>query len=176
MAIVRRGGGERGASLLEFAIILPIFMMLVLGMFSGGVAYNKKQEMTHASREGARFGATLRIVNTSTGTAWANSVRNVVVDQSNGELATGDVCVAFVGGANGTSVYARADAPGQPYTTATSGFPQHCFDDNDTATSGYRVHVAVRATAKIEALFFSIDRPLTSRSIARYERVVPTPA
>ena len=34
MAIVRRGGGERGASLVEFAILLPVFMMLVLGMFS----------------------------------------------------------------------------------------------------------------------------------------------
>ena len=39
---LRSEPGERGAALVEFALILPVFMMLVLGMFSGGIAYNHK--------------------------------------------------------------------------------------------------------------------------------------
>jgi Flp pilus assembly protein TadG len=35
-----RSRTERGAALVEFAIILPVFMIIVLGMFSGAVAYN----------------------------------------------------------------------------------------------------------------------------------------
>lgn len=51
--------GERGAALVEFALVFPVFMTLVLGMFSGGMAYNRKNTLINAAREGARYGATL---------------------------------------------------------------------------------------------------------------------
>ena len=176
MAIVRRGGDERGASLVEFAIILPIFMMLVLGMFSGGIAYNRKQEMTHASREGARFGATV-LVNPSSstsGSVWAAGVADVVSDESNGEIQTSDVCVALVQGTNGSTVWTPPAQSSNRYTTgAVNGFPANCFSDTDTNTDA-RVHVAVKAEGKIEALLFSYPVNLTSRSVARYERTLPT--
>ncbi|MBU2598175.1 MAG: pilus assembly protein [Actinobacteria bacterium] len=48
---------EKGASAVEFAIILPILIMLVFGIFQFGIAYNNYITITHAAREGARRAA-----------------------------------------------------------------------------------------------------------------------
>lgn len=48
---------EKGASAVEFAIILPILIMLVFGIFQFGIAYNTYITITHAAREGARIAA-----------------------------------------------------------------------------------------------------------------------
>lgn len=47
--------GERGAELLEFALVVPLMVMLVIGMFWFGRAWNTMQTLTRAAREGARF-------------------------------------------------------------------------------------------------------------------------
>ena len=44
---------ESGQSLLEFAIVLPILLALLVGIFEFGVAWNRKQVLTNAAREGA---------------------------------------------------------------------------------------------------------------------------
>lgn len=51
----RRAQGESGQELLEFAIIIPTLVMLLLGIFWFGRAYNTRQTVTRAAREGARF-------------------------------------------------------------------------------------------------------------------------
>jgi len=48
---------EKGASAVEFALILPILVMLVFGIFQFGIAYNNYITITHAAREGARLAA-----------------------------------------------------------------------------------------------------------------------
>ena len=48
---------EKGASAVEFALVLPIFLMLVLGIFQFGIAFNNWIAITHAAREGARLAA-----------------------------------------------------------------------------------------------------------------------
>jgi Flp pilus assembly protein TadG len=45
---------ERGAALVEIAIIMPILLMLVLGVVEFGRAYNTNISVTHAAREGIR--------------------------------------------------------------------------------------------------------------------------
>jgi len=47
----------RAASLVEFAIALPLLVVLVVGIFDFGGAFNAKQELNNAMREAARFGA-----------------------------------------------------------------------------------------------------------------------
>jgi len=49
--------GEKGASAVEFAIILPILVMLVFGIIQFGLVFNKYIAITHAAREGARLAA-----------------------------------------------------------------------------------------------------------------------
>jgi len=43
----------------EFAIVLPIFLMLLLGIAQLGIAFNHYIQLTDATRAGARFGAPL---------------------------------------------------------------------------------------------------------------------
>jgi TadE-like protein len=54
----KRGlNGERGAVAVEFAIILPVLMLLVFGIIDFGHAWYMKQIIINASREGARYGS-----------------------------------------------------------------------------------------------------------------------
>jgi len=55
--LVKNLAKERGASAVEFAIILPVLIMLVFGIVQFGVAFNKYISLTHAAREGARLAA-----------------------------------------------------------------------------------------------------------------------
>jgi len=45
------------AALIEFAVALPLLVVLIVGIFDFGGAFNLKQELNNAMREGARFGA-----------------------------------------------------------------------------------------------------------------------
>lgn len=48
---------DRGAALAEVAIVLPIFLILVLGMAVLGLSINAKTVLNNAAREGGRLAA-----------------------------------------------------------------------------------------------------------------------
>ncbi len=52
---------ERGATTMEFALILPIFIALVFGIIEFGHAWYIYHAVTNASREGARLGVRYRM-------------------------------------------------------------------------------------------------------------------
>ena len=45
----------RGQALVEFALVMPIMMVLLMGIIELGRAWNMKQVLTDAAREGARL-------------------------------------------------------------------------------------------------------------------------
>jgi len=47
---------RQGGVALEFALLLPVFLLLVFGIVDFGHAWYMRQELTTASREGARYG------------------------------------------------------------------------------------------------------------------------
>ena len=47
-------GRERGAALLETALVLPLVLLVCVGIFEFGRAYQTWQVLTNAAREGAR--------------------------------------------------------------------------------------------------------------------------
>jgi Flp pilus assembly protein TadG len=49
--------GERGAAAVEFAIVLPLLILLVFGIVEFAIAYNRQQGLHAAAREGARVAA-----------------------------------------------------------------------------------------------------------------------
>jgi hypothetical protein len=53
------GLGERGQAVVELAVILPLFLMLLLGMLEFGMAFDHAITISYATREGARAGAAL---------------------------------------------------------------------------------------------------------------------
>lgn len=62
--------GEDGAAVVEFALVLPILVIVVLGIVTGGMSYSNAIGVQNAVREGARFGATGDV----TQVTWADDV------------------------------------------------------------------------------------------------------
>jgi Flp pilus assembly protein TadG len=52
----KRKRDQKGAAAVEFAIILPVFVLLLFGMIEWGILLFNQQVITNASREGARAG------------------------------------------------------------------------------------------------------------------------
>src|SRR5450631_1966692 len=53
----KRGANERGAEAVEFALVVPVFLILVFGIIDFGYMINHDTLINNASREGAREGA-----------------------------------------------------------------------------------------------------------------------
>jgi Flp pilus assembly protein TadG len=159
---------ERGAALVEFALVLPLLLAVVLGGISGGTVASRKQTLTHAAREGARYGAIVakdecRPTSNCGGLTWAQLVRSAVIQRSGGLVSnTNQVCVALVTG-SGTVVDADPDL-----TTNSDG--TRCYDDGG-ADGQPRVQVKVtRAGEKINAVFYQFPVTLVAESTARFEQ------
>jgi hypothetical protein len=56
----RKSRGERGASVVEFALILPLLLLLLMAIVELGVLFWVNMTMQHAVREGARYAITGR--------------------------------------------------------------------------------------------------------------------
>jgi hypothetical protein len=53
------GKHQRGQALLEMAMVLPLFLLIVLGTLEFGLAFDHNLTLEYASREGARTGSAL---------------------------------------------------------------------------------------------------------------------
>lgn len=161
---------ERGASLVEFALVLPVFFMLLLGMFTGGVAYNRKMVMTQATREAARYGATLPLASYPTTDAWLDAVAAVAVASAENELGSSvpghTLCVAYVfQPGSPVSTTRRRHQVGTLLLTRDGGT---CFADGRPPSEA-RVQVVAERASTLEALVFAHNLTLRSQAVARYE-------
>lgn len=160
----RRDRSDSGASLVEFALVLPLFMMVLLGMFTGGLAYSRKLAVTQATREGARYGATLPLTAEPTVDQWLSRVASVAVSSSDGELSATapgmQLCVAYVPG-SGTPRSVQIVGSATSYSDAT------CFIDGRGSEA--RVQVVGARSSKLEALVWSEDLAITSHAVSRFE-------
>jgi Flp pilus assembly protein TadG len=68
----KRMRSERGAALVEAAMIMPMILLISVGIFEFGRAYQTSQILTNAAREGAR----LAVINGSTDEAVTARVRS----------------------------------------------------------------------------------------------------
>lgn len=173
----RTARDERGASFVEFALILPLFFAIALAALTGGISYDRKLAISHAAREASRFGATLPVGGTTDAalSSWLTAVANATEQGAAGSLdptASGrSICVAYVypnGNTPGdrTGILQRGATAGTPNPNA--GSAARCFDDGLPATVR-RVQVRVARTSKFEAFFFSRSASLTDRSVNRFE-------
>jgi Flp pilus assembly protein TadG len=68
-----RRPSRRGTAIVEFAIVAPVFLTLIVGTIEVGRAIVVVQLLTNASREGARVGGYSTTTSTATVTAAVNS-------------------------------------------------------------------------------------------------------
>ena len=146
--------------LVEFALVFPLLAMLLLGLVSAGTIYNADMQLTHAAREGARYGATVPQGQTFTSGTWAENVRTLVLEREGGNLIPSQVCVALVAG-----------NPAVAVTTShtTAGGTSACFDDSAAGDTERRVQVSASRSMRFDALVFSQDQTINSRATARHE-------
>jgi Flp pilus assembly protein TadG len=79
---------ERGAAAVEFAILLPLLLLLVLGTIEFGRAYNAQITLTNAAREGVRV---MAIGNDPTGAKTAAKTAAASVSTS---ITTSDITLS----------------------------------------------------------------------------------
>ncbi|MDL2122415.1 MAG: pilus assembly protein [Deltaproteobacteria bacterium] len=78
---------QKGATIVEFAIVLSLLLALIFGIVEFGLAIFNRQVITNAAREGARAGIIARVERLSNG-----EIAKVVVDYAKNHLITfGDV-------------------------------------------------------------------------------------
>jgi hypothetical protein len=147
--------------MIEFALVLPLFAMLVVGLFSSAMLYDSRMQLTHAAREGARYGATVPDGQSFvSGASWAESVEALVRQRGGASLDGADVCVALVAGDDATPV------SGDHTTDPLGG---RCFDDSAGGEEGQRVQVAITKTMTLDVVAFQRPVTMTSTATARHE-------
>ena len=129
------GRGEDGAAAVEFALLLPLLVVLLFGFIQFGIAFNTRIQATNAAREGARM-AVVGIDN------WANVGGGV----SFWEAVRQD---AGLGDINGC-VLNSADVVGGPLTV-TFNYPLDLFIPFMPNPPSWQTGTA-RATMRIEQL------------------------
>ena len=174
------GSDERGASAVEFAILAPLFFMIVLGMFSGGLAFTRKIGVTSGVREGARFGATLPIEGVSANCAslgngttpdpcWFQEIRDKAISAASGDLNVSwsgqFICVSHI---NDGGTATRMEWNGNSASVVLAGA---CYVD--TPASQSRVQVVGRRNTRFDALLWGSDLVLSAQAVARFEAIEP---
>lgn len=173
---------DAGASAVEFALLMPIFIMLTFGTLSGGIAFWHHIELTQGARDAARLGATFPISTVDPAPAgeksigdWLTMVATVAATES-GLASLPDVdaagsgafiCVAYVAAADDPIPTSRQIAGISRPSDGLASAGEGCFADD--LTEG-RVQVLVRRDAELNAVLFNSDLELRTHSSILYER------
>jgi Flp pilus assembly protein TadG len=79
---------ERGAALVEFALVVPFLMLIMCATIDFGLAVYTLNNLTAAVREGGRYSATLLPAPAANDTAVRNRVQRYIVGMNNGLNST----------------------------------------------------------------------------------------
>lgn len=158
-----RSRDERGAVAVEFALVVPILVVLLIGTVTTGISYSRAIGVTNAVREGARFGAT----GDSTSSTWAADViartRETQFDDTTPYQTS--ICVElFKQGTGAIKWSCSAGTSAMPATVPYPAVPA------GLSAGACVVRVVAARQYEIDAVFNSWDPVLTKGSVARYER------
>lgn len=70
--VIRRASREAGAALVEFAVVAPLLIVLILGIVEFGWLFAQMNEIRHVAQEGARWGAVSRPDIDGGGMSWSD--------------------------------------------------------------------------------------------------------
>ncbi len=169
---------ERGATIIEFAVVFPLIIMLVMGIAEFSLAFKDWLTISHASREGARAGATaandiaadiqvLNAIEQAVTGGDLTAINNVVVSDPDGGPSTtytytGDPTCAWV---PCPDPYAGPNLYDWPYAP-----PNYLPENRDvTAPSPGRIKVSITLTHQWFTGLFASTSIWTSDTIMRLE-------
>ncbi len=139
---------DRGAALIEAALVLPFLLLLTFGIWTTARAWNINNTMEHASREAARYGATVDPWDSG---ASPGEVRAV----ADGDLASSaidtsaisTVCIELIADGGASCDGAHTNSTGTDQILVKLRYPNY----------------------KLEFLFFSATIDLEASAISRHE-------
>jgi hypothetical protein len=155
----------------EFALVLPVLMILLLGIFSGAMAWNQSQGLGQGSRVAARYASTLPLpVDMNDMDDWLDGIADRAVASSEGAMDVGvegrAVCVAYVhlpGVAGDETAGRQLVGSGAPSSITTP-----CFADGQPATER-RVQVVLERQGSINTGFYRQTIDIRRKVVYRYE-------
>lgn len=173
-------GWEDGAALVEFAIVLPLLLIIVFGIISFGLIFNDKLSLTDGAREAGRFGATLPVTNFAASgdptqqmqqmQQWLDAIASRAEADATGSLDAGvpnrTICVAYVY-PDGEDAVDRTRRRFESGGVVVYSY-EKCFVDG-RPNDERRVQVRVGRDTDLEAIFFSSTITLTADSVTRFE-------
>lgn len=139
MRRLRRADSQRGAAMVEMALVLPLLLMLMLGIFAAARGWQVHNVLDHAAREAARYGATLDPFD-------QNAVRGVAIAE----------------------IQAASIPTGQLLWCHEDPGPTPCGSTAIPDTDQVAVHITY-PDYELNFLFFTLTVDLQSRAFARYE-------
>jgi Flp pilus assembly protein TadG len=170
----RRRRDDDGVVIVEMALVLPILVVLMLGMFTGALAWNQSQALGQGARIAGRYAATLPLpvpegaqTQDEADAAWLDALIDQAVAAAEGQVgptvAGRSVCVAYVDPA-ASATMSRTLTGASTRTSSTSP----CFEDGQGATAT-RVQVEIERDGHIDTGFYRIPLELRRTAVYRYE-------
>ena len=142
----RRWGGQarsRGQGLVEFALVIPIFLLLLFGLIDAGRLVYQSSVISQAAREGARLASVeaswIGSSDLGCGTAGGPVCPNNAATLKTHIVSAANRMVAPFGSVPAANVYVRCDTPGNAPTGAWAPGSATCTSN----TTGNVVSVRV---------------------------------
>lgn len=149
----RDGTHERGAALVEMALVMPFLLLLVVGIWATARAWNVHNVMDHAVREASRYGATVDPWvdgNTTDICSSASSSQQVLRCVADEQLSAAAINPALI---NTTCIELAADP---------------CSVGDSTGNEKVAVSITY-PNYEIDFIFFGVTVDLTATAISRFE-------
>jgi Flp pilus assembly protein TadG len=139
---------DRGAALVEAALVLPILLLLTFGIWTTARAWNVNNTLQHAAREAARFGATIEPWDPATSPGATIAVSDADLTASSVDPASVTDCAELVAdGASPTCDGSHANNTGTDQVFVKLSYPNYT----------------------LQFLFFSTTIDMEATAIARHE-------
>ena len=148
LIVTRRGhGAHQGQALVEFALVLPVFLLVVFSVIQFGFLLGGQDAMSNAVREATRYASTLPVANTTD----AGSCSCGTGQQAYNQLLT-SLRAKVPGFVPGNLVACGAAAPASSVS--------YCIRSNPDAT--YSIYVTVSVVYR-QPLFVPLVGPIVDR-------------
>jgi Flp pilus assembly protein TadG len=162
----RRAQGERGAALVEFTLMAPIFALIVAGVLEFGLAFRDSMTVSNTLRAGARVGSNagreraadytiLKAVEAAMAEVPSSRILRVIVykaSTSNSAVPTNCLAVSGSGGVAGSCNVYRASDLARP----ASDFTASCTGNTGTAPDRWWCPTGRQATQALGADYLGV--------------------
>jgi Flp pilus assembly protein TadG len=162
----RREEGDRGAALVEFVLIAPVFVLLVAGVLEFGLAFRDSMTVSNAIRAGVRVGSNagrersadytiIKAIEAAMAEVPSSHIQRIIVykaDTANSAVPSACLAINGSGGVAGSCNVYQASDLGRP----ESDFTASCTGNAGSAPDHYWCPTGRQATQALGADYLGV--------------------